>query len=293
MRSRSTLIPAFARLFIALVVLHSPQEIQALELYLQRSSATDLQISGLLKDVPVGESRWLRWSEVRELPSRLIETEGEFLPGRQKVRIVLLQDLISQLPLTIEADTVLADCADGYTSVFTGDFRARWKPYLVVAINGEGPTAWPLPGMTMNPGPYVVSVSEEVAPGVNKLMDVAHKQPWATTGLRFIRYADEFSAIYTGEWQLLSDSAIRGRELWVNSCHSCHTGPDNITGGSKSGRPFAVLKAHASYNRAWFIDYVRNPQRKNPAAKMTPHPHYSDAQLGDLIAFITAEKPRP
>ena len=293
MRSRSTLIPLFIPLLFVVTILLTSKPIQALELHPQRSAVTDLQISGLLRDVPAGESRWLRWSEIRALPTQVIETEGEFLPGRQKVEIVLLKDLLSQLPLMADADTVLADCADGYESVFTTDFTNRWKPYIVVAINGKGPTQWPLPGMTMDPGPYVVSVSEEVAPGVNKLMDVAHKQPWATTGLRFVRYADEFAASYTGEWQSLSDAATKGRELWVNSCHSCHTGPDNITGGSKSERPFAVLKVHAAHNRAWFIDYVRHPQGKNPNAKMTSHAHYSDAQFSDLIAYILAEKPDP
>jgi len=289
--SRSTWITVLVPWFLALTLLPTAAELQALTLHPLRSAATDLQISGLLKGVPVGESRWIRWEDIRELPSQTIETEGEFLAGRQNVQIVLLENLTNQLPLAAGADTVLADCADGYTAVFTTDFRTRWKPYIVVAINGQGPTAWPLPGMDMNPGPYVVSVSDEVVSGVNKLMDVAHKQPWATTGLRFVHHADEFVASHTGEWQSLSESAVRGRELWVNSCHSCHTGPDGITGGSKSGRPFAVLKAHAQFNRAWFIDYVRNPQAKIPGALMTPHPHYSDSQLADLIAFILAEKP--
>ncbi len=290
---RSKRVTLIASWFATLTLLATTAELQAVMLHPVRSAATDLQISGLLEDVPEGESRWIRWNDIRDLPSQIIETEGEFLAGRQEVRIVLLQDLMDRLPVANGADTVLADCADGYTSVFTHDFRSSWKPYIVVTINGQGPAAWPLPGMNMDPGPYVVSVSEEVVPGVDKLMDVAHKRPWATTGLRFVHYADEFAAIRTGEWQSLSESATRGRELWVNSCHSCHTGPDGITGGSKSGRPFAVLKAHASFNRDWFVDYVRNPATKNPAALMTPHPHYSDSQFSDLIAFILAETPVP
>ena len=283
-------LPGRVTYTLLLLVLWAPL-LQALELYSVRQSATDLEVSGLIKNVPESESRWLRWDDVRSLSRQSIVTEGEYLPGQQTVELVPLQDLLDQLPLAADADTVLADCSDGYTAVYTREFRARWKPFIVVTINGAGPADWPLDGMSMNPGPYVVSVSDTVAPGVGRLIDVAHKQPWATYRLRVVNHDSAFRSLYEGEWASLSPRAMSGRILWENSCHSCHTGPEDAAGGTKSARPFAVLRAHATHNSAWFMNYVRNPQAMSAVAQMTGHPHYSDTQLEAIIAFIVAEKP--
>ena len=264
----------------------------ALTLHSEKSGPTDLEISGLLAGVPAGESRWLRWADLRALPTRELEVEGEFLPGRQRVTLVFLQDVLDRLPLAPGADTVTAVCHDGYAGVFTREFTEKWRPYVVLEINGVGPEQWPPAGMTFNPGPYVLTASEHVAPGVGAVLDLPHKQPWGVTAIKLVRYADEFAPFMKGEWAALSERAERGRELWVNSCYSCHKGPGEVVGGTKGGRPFAVLRAYAEHNKKYFRDYVRNPQGLNPSAKMTAHPHYTDEQLAELMAFIVGEKPK-
>lgn len=265
----------------------------ALTLHTERQDPTDLEISGLLVDLPAGESRWLRWGDLRTLPTQEFEQEGEFLPGRHKVRVVFLQDVLDKLPISPAADAVTAVCHDGYASVFRTAFTTKWRPYIVLEINGAGPTQWPPAGMTFNPGPYVISVNDHTAPDVSKVLDVSHKQPWGVTAIKLVNYADEFAPFAKGEWAALSERAFRGRELWVNSCYSCHKGPGEEIGGTKGGRPFAVLRAYAQHNKAYFRNYVRNPKGINPSAQMTAHPHYTDTQLAELIAFIVAEKPKP
>lgn len=261
----------------------------AVELHAARASPTDLEVSGLLRGVAPGEKRFVHWEDIRRLPSRTIETDGEFMQGTQTVRIVLLEDLLSQLPLAPGFDTVIATCSDGYAAVYTAEFRQAWKPFVIVEINSAGPSAWPLTGMPTDPGPYIVSVSDAVTPGVSKLLDVAHKQPWGTVALGFAREDEAFRSFHEGPWRTLSAAGERGRTLWMNSCFSCHTGPGDSIGGSRSGRPFAMLQALAQHSPGYFESYVRNPRASRPDALMTPHAHYTAEQMADLIAFVVAE----
>lgn len=260
-----------------------------LELHVERSSPYDLEISGRLEGLPAGGSRYLRWQALRALPVTRLKVEGEFVSGEQEVTVVFLEDLLRRLPLEPGVDTVLATCTDRYASVYTAKFMKQYRPFLVLEINGDGPERWPPPGLNYNPGPYVISVSDTVAPGVSSILDIGHKRPWGTAALELAVYAERFRTAYEGRWSTLSAAAVQGREVWINSCSSCHQGPDGLWGGNKSERPFAVLEALAGYNAAYFKTYVRTPQAINPSAKMEPHPHYTDEQLDALIAFVTAD----
>ena len=106
-----------------------------------------------------------------------------------------------------------------------------------------------------------------------------------------VNYAARFAAIESGAWAQLSARAVRGRQIWLNSCLSCHAGPGDIPGGTKSGRRFEVLAALASCNKEYFMHYVRAPRELMPEAKMEAHPHYTADQFAALMAFITAEPP--
>jgi hypothetical protein len=268
------------------------QASESLELHRERLLPTDLEISGLLTGVPANQKRFVRWQDIRGLPSREIDMKDEFFEGTHRVRAVMLSDFLARLPRSSRADTVTVTCTDGYASVFQGDYIARWQPFIVVEINGLGPEEWPVEGMTFNPGPYVITTSNEIAPGVRDLLDESHKRPWGVSSMRVVSYEEEFRPFYTERWARVTAAAGRGRQIWINSCYSCHVGPGNQLGGSKSGRPFEVLQAHAQHNRAYFVNYVRNPQGQNSAAQMTAHPHYTDSQMSDLISFVIAQRER-
>lgn len=260
-----------------------------LTLYPVRTSPTDLAITGRLVGVPAGESRFAHWADLRALPTHRLKLTGEFVPGEQEVTVVFLGDLWRALPVDSSADVLLATCGDGYASIYRAEFIERYRPFLVLEINGRGPEHWPPPGLKFNPGPYVISIAASVAPGVASLLDPGHKKPWGVSAIELARFADRFHGAFAGKWAALSDRAAEGREIWINSCASCHAGPGGIFGGSKSGQPFSVLAAIAGYDPALFRRYVRAPKSENPSAKMEPHPHYTDAQLDALLAFITAE----
>lgn len=260
-----------------------------LPLHAERSSPFDLTVTGRLEGVPAGSARYVRWADLRALPTHRLVLDGEFVKGEQVMTVVYLSDVWNALPKAKGADTVLATCTDGYTSVYTQPFIAENRPFVILEINGAGPDAWPPPGITYNPGPYVIFVSTKVASTVGTLLDVGHKRPWGVAAIELANYEERYAAIHRGRWSRLSERATEGRQIWINSCASCHQGPGGIFGGTKSDRPFEVLAAHAGYNQAYFKRYVRDPQGVVAGAKMEAHPHYSEGQLDALIAFITAE----
>lgn len=259
-----------------------------LTLHRHRRSPYDLAMTGLLSGVPAGAVRYLRPEQLRALPTHKLDLTGEFVPGRQKLTVVFLADLWRRLSRAPGADVLLATCKDGYAAVFTRDFIVRDRPFLVLAIDGRRPDRWPPPGLAYNPGPYVISVSAKVAPPVARLLDAEHKKPWGVTTLEVANFAARFHAIYSGRWAHPSPAAAQGREIWVNSCASCHAGPDGSFGGTKSGQPFAVLAALARCDPPFFKLYVHDPKAANPEARMEPHPRYTDAQLDELVAFVAA-----
>ncbi len=263
-----------------------------LELHATRELPTDLAITGGLAGVPAGEERFVSWSDLRALPLHELKLPAEFFPGEQQVTVVFLQDFVKSLPVAPGMDTVLARCRDGYASVYRFDFIAECRPFIVLEINGLGPEKWPPPGLKFNPAPYVISVAPTVAPAVSALLDPGHKKPWSVVSVELARFDNTFHDALSGKWANLSPRGNQGREIWINSCASCHAGPGKIFGGTKSGQPFVVLETLARCEPAFFKLYVRNPKAANPSGHMEAHPHYSDDQLDALIAFVTAE-PKP
>ena len=270
---------------LALCCFSLASTLPAIEWQADRSSPQDLELRGELAGVPAGEKRFVRWSELRSLPTTTLTLNRAFGLNAPQVTVLFLADLWAALPHSSTADTLLATCQDGYASVYSREFIAAYRPFLVLEINGVGPAGWPLPGL----GPYVISIAAEVVPAAAQLLDGAHKRPWGTVALEFANFAERFGDAYRGKWDGISARAIAGRDLWINSCASCHRGPGSTFGGSKSDRPFEVLVALAIANADYFRQYVRDPKSKVAGATMEPHPHYTDEQLNALIAFITAE----
>jgi cytochrome c2 len=271
-----------------LLLLAAAARTRALDLHRDRISPYDLALTGRLAGVPAGEARYVRWQDLRALPSAKLTLAGEFIKGPQVLTVVFLDDLWRALPVGPGADTFLATCGDGYAAVYTSAFISKYRPFLVLEINGKGPGDWPPPGLAFNPGPFVITVSADLVPAAAGYRDLEHKKPWGVTALEVASYAERYGAVYSGRWAGLSPQASDGREIWVNSCASCHQGPPGIFGGTKAQRPFQVIAAYAGYDRAFFMKYVRDPKSLVPCAKMEPHPKYTDSDLLNLIAFITA-----
>jgi hypothetical protein len=261
---------------------------RSLDLQRERGSPFDLAVTGKVTGVSIGETRFARWEDLRALPTAKVTVDGEFVHGPQVLTVVYLDVLLQALSPQPDADTLLATCTDGYAAVYTSVFIEKYRPFLVLEIDGKGPKDWPPPGLTYNPGPYVVTVSPGVVPAVANFPDVEHKKPWGVALLEVATFADRYKGAFTGKWASISPTAQKGRDIWINSCASCHQGPSGTFGGTKAGKPFEVIAAYAGYDRAYFMKYVRDPKSLVPCAKMEPHPHYTDGELAELIEFITA-----
>jgi hypothetical protein len=272
----------------ALCLLASAVQARALDLHAERGSTFDLALTGLIPGIPAGETRYARWADLRALPTTELTVDGEFVDGPQTLTVVFLGDLWKALSPEPGADTLLATCNDRYTSIFTSRFIGKYRPFLVLEINGKGPEHWPPPGLSYNPGPYVITVSPGLVPEVAHFLDIEHKKPWGVTTLEVAEYADRYRGAYSGKWASLSAGGQRGRDIWINSCASCHPGPAGTFSGTKAARPFEVIAAYAGYDRSFFMRYVRDPKSLVASAKMEPHPDYTDSELSDLIEFITA-----
>ena len=258
----------------------------ALPLHAERASALDLALTGLLAGTDPGTTRYARWADLARLPRTTLRLTAEFAPGEQEVTAVFLADLWAALPVREGADSLLASCADGYAAVYDTAFIRDYRPFLILAINGQGPEKWPPAGLRFNPGPYVISVAAGVVPAVAQLMDAGHKRPWGVTTLELARLEHRFSTFSIGPWAGPSATVRQGRELWIHSCASCHRGPGDTFGGTKGERPFELLAAQARHAPDYFRRYITAPKGLVPAAKMEAHPHYTEAQLDALTAFV-------
>jgi hypothetical protein len=271
---------------VALFAILGADSARALELHAEKTSPLDLALKGRLEGVPPGETRYLRHAELAALPTRVLKLTGEFVPGEQEVTVVMLDDVLAKLPRAAGADALIATCTDGYASIYTTEFMAEYKPFLVLAINGKGPETWPPEGLSFNPGPYVISIAKQLAPDAPELLDAGHKRPWGVDTIEFANYEERFGLWHKGALKDPSPLVAEGRDIWINSCFSCHNAPQESLGGTKAARPIQIVATHAAYNPDYFKTYVRTPKKLNPIAAMEPHPHYTDDQLGALIAFL-------
>ena len=274
-------------LFLATALL--PALHATVALHSDRSSPFDLAVSGTLEGVPSGGTRYVRYADLRALPTTKLRVTGEFVQGDQEITVVFLSDLCQAMPVSAGTDCLVATCNDLYVSIFPQTFISAYRPFLVVEINGAGPDKWSRGDLGGDPGPYVITVSSRLVPEADHYLALEHKKPWGVVAIEFAHFADKFAEAYQGPWSTLSPRAASGRQLWIDSCASCHAGPGQPDAATKSHLAFSILKAIAQGDPGLVRNYVRHPTSVIATAKMEAHPYYTDEQLDAIIAFITAE----
>ena len=260
-----------------------------LALHPDRDSPLDLAVTGGLAGVPPDSTRYVRYADIRALPTASLRLTGEFTKGTQEVTVVYLSELWRALPVSPDCDCLLCSCSDRYASVYRSDFISRYRPFLVVEIDGKDPGQWSKAGLAEDPGPYAITVSPSLVPEVDRVLSVEHKRPWGVVSIEFASFRSKFAGSYEGRWAGLSARAASGREIWINACASCHPGPGRTFSGTKSREPFAILAAIARGDPELFKHYVRDPTAVRPGAKMEPHPYFTQGQLDAVVAFVLAE----
>ncbi|MEM0955109.1 MAG: cytochrome c [Pseudomonadota bacterium] len=254
-----------------------------------RSLETDLEVSGLIKGLAENESGFIAHADLLKLPTETLSLKVDFyLEPSFEVTVVFMDDVMAALPLQEGADTLLMICRDGYLTLFTEPFRAEYKPFIVLQIDGLNPPDWPETLNEQYLGPYYAAVSEDLAPAYKTLFDGGGKRPWGAVSMEIVNYEEEYAPIYSGGFSELSASANQGRDIYMNNCMSCHRWEDDHFGGTTSNRVFPVLAGNAVHNSEYFRDFVRNPSKYMKGVYMPAHPHYTDDHFDKLTDFLAA-----
>lgn len=237
--------------------------------------------------------KYLWHSDLLKHPG-LIEKRIPFSVGQREADLTVLpfKHVFEALPFSGNANAVIITCKDGWTNYYTEAILEMFEPYVVLLIDGEKPDAWPVGEyMRDHLEPFYIDVSTVEYPDFFEEMEYSSMNPSGANMITGINFEEYYSPLYSGAYAEIEpeSAADLGRKRFLNNCMACHKGPGS-TGGEKSGRPLAVLQAHARFNEGYFRQYVDNPQAVNPASKMIPHPHLTDNEVSELIAFLSVGK---
>jgi mono/diheme cytochrome c family protein len=268
---------------------HNPAsaEQSTLTLRTTRTSPFDLELTGDLRGMPSGESRFLTREDLLALPQNTytVDDDSNF-PGATKVSGVSLDLLLARLSSSPQSDLVVAVCSDHYYGYYSHDYLAAHHPLLVLTINGQSPSGWPknVESRTAYVGPYLISHPKFV-PAFQILSHADLAQiPWGVVRLEFRDEKNTFSAIAPHGPQSDSASVQAGYRIAQQNCFRCHN--QGNEGGQKAGRTWEVLSAWAFASPQYFSAYVRDPRSKYPHANMPGFPNYDDATLLALISYF-------
>jgi mono/diheme cytochrome c family protein len=251
-----------------------------------RQSPSDLEVTGDLKGLPAGSTRYIKRGDLLALPqTSFTAVHDEKFTGPTPVSGVPFDELIRALGREPGSDLVIAVASDGYRSNFPAEYIAAHHPLLVLEINGKAPAEWPKDadhGVYM--GPYTVSYGNFV-PSFKIFAHADEEQiPWGVIRLEFRDQKTVFGAIEPRGLHAKDVAVEAGYRIARQNCFRCHS--SGSEGGQKSQRPWLVLSAWATASPDFFTAYVRDPKTKNPLSQMPGNPGYDDSTMRALIAYF-------
>lgn len=258
-----------------------------LKLQMQRSSPQDLEISGVVPDIPAGASRFVRYSDLAALPqvSFTVKDDTNF-DGPAQLSGVPLVALIAALGFSGGNQPLIAAiCTDGYEGHYTAAYRAEHHPFLVLKMNGQMPAQWPKGPDGIPFAPYFISHAF-FKPDYKILGHADEPQiPIGITQLRFYDQAAAFTPLKPPA--SAGAAAMQGYKIALQNCLRCHRA-ENI-GGNKSPFQWPQLAMIAQGNAAAFGKYVVQPNRVNPEATMPANPTYDAPTVAALVAYFQSQ----
>jgi len=256
-------------------------------LHVNRSSPSDLQLSGEIAGLPSGTTRYLTRADLLALPQATytVSDDANF-SGPTQVSGVLLADLIRRLGAAPESDLIVAICKDQYHANYSGAYIAAHHPLLVLTINGKPPANWPkdAEGHGSDMGPYMIT-HPRFTPSFKILSHEDEPQiPWGVVRLEIRDEKGVFGAIAPHGSHAADPVVQAGYRIAQQNCFRCHNMGNE--GGGKSGYSWPVLSAFATATPEDFMAYVHNPQANNPQAQMPGNPGYDDTTMRALLAYF-------
>jgi cytochrome c2 len=256
-----------------------------LPLHVDRASAGDLEVGGVLAGVADGSARYIRYEDLLRLPPETytVNDDSNFSPKTRVEGVPLdaLARLIGKAPDNL---LIVAICYDKYRTNYPPDYLAAHHPLLVLRINGQTRDHWPPSEYGGSMGPYLIS-HPFFKPAFKVLSHEDEPQiPFGVVRLELRTEPEVFGAIRPGAAWRENEVVQQGYIIARQDCFRCHN--MGSEGGTMAGRSWQKLAAIANTDGRRFRQTVHNPASVNPGAKMPAHADYDDATLNALTAYF-------
>ena len=262
----------------------APQNSLKLVLRAQRSSPSDLEISGNLAGQPSGAKYYLSRDDLLRLHQVNFSVSGDpNFSGPTKVKGVELASLARALAVEGEKALIVAVCDDWYRAYYSQQYRQLHQPVLVLELDGQPPEGWPKSknGLAMA---YLITHPNFVPSSKTLSQEEEAQVPWGVIRLEFHDEQTEFTPI-SPRSRNAADAAVQsGYTVARQNCLRCH-GPESQEHlkGKLTWDGIALFASQAPQN---FAAYVRNPKALSKEAQMPGNPNYDDATIAALIAYF-------
>ncbi len=255
-----------------------------LVLHPTRTHVDDLEISGAIDNVSAGETRFITYADLQQLPQvRFRLAHGTNFKGPVDVAGVRLEEL-ARAAGAKPASMVVAICTDRYNAHYPMTYLRVHQPVLVLRINGLDHTRWSAAAQDEGMGPYLIA-QDAFRPTFKVLSHEEEEQvPWQVVRLDFRREADVYGPIEPIGPDASASIVRQGYVIARENCFRCHA--RHGEGGTKAGVPWSVVASLAASNPQQFATYVRDPKKMNPASQMAASPNYDDATIDALRAYF-------
>jgi len=260
----------------------------------RRTSPSDLEVSGQLRGLPPGTTRYIAYQDLLWLPQATctVTNDTNFVGGA-RIAGVPLTELTRVFGETPEGDLVVALSYDGYRTNYSRRYMASHKPLLVLTINGKPPDKWPKSEHDGPMGPYLIS-HPAFQPAFRILSHTDEPQiPYGVTRIELRSEAKVFQAIHPPVPYKLHSQIDDGYRIAQQNCFRCHHSGEE--GGQMAHRSWLVLAAWAATDQDSFKRYLRNPLSVNPASLMPANPQYdmvtADALAAYFRTFLVVRRP--
>ena len=250
-----------------------------------RQSSQDLEVTGLLRDLPAGQSAYIRYADLLALPqSKATIDDNPDYKGQLHISGVSFETLASALGVLPQSDLVDALCTDRYRSHFPAEYIAQHHPILVLTIDRKPLAAWSAATHQYDPSPYVVMYPHFI-PSFKVLAHQDQPQlPDNLIRLNFTTQAATFNPLAPRGTFAPNSPELQGFAIAKQNCLRCHFLSNS--GGTKSGRTWQSLGTWAREQPAFFQSYVSNPAKLEPHAHMPANPTYDQPTLAALTTYF-------
>lgn len=255
-----------------------------------REAASDVEVTGRVKGVPLDGSRFVTREWIAGLPQvsvRLKQSDDfpELAKSGALLTGVYVDELARSLGAEASASAIEAICSDGYAATYSREYVRQHKPLFVLKVDGLSVHEWAVKNHLYDAEPYFISYRNFV-PAFHVL---SHKdQPLEPTNIVELRFGTEeevYRAIAPKRIDGPNAIAVgEGYRIARQNCFRCHNAGDH--GGTKAGKTWSTVGGDAKAKPEWFAAWVHDPQSMDAKAEMPPNKEYDRATLAALRRYF-------